>query len=600
MTQPALCEHCGLQPVGYLGRDGCWDCLPRQRTQRQICTHCAVNPVAYFGRDSCYNCVPRQRRAALICKRCGSSDHYASGLCHRCHRNAALIDSCHDCYAWGTLRRNKWLCEACRGWRRRYTNTGCNSCGRTIVVNERGCCRLCTRQATILNRPHPTHRTLDVTAANRNGQQLFLADLILKKRRPHTTVVEPVTVRIVWPRRYPIDVVPIALFDWPRQLDHDIVGRLGPPPIPALADALRRAVADHGDRHGWSIEQRDKTWRGIRTLLALQDPPGTRIAWSDTQLLIPLGTSSAQSVVEVLDTVGMLRDDRPAALHAWFTARTNNLPDPIRHELGIWFAVLRDGSTSPPRRKPRHLHTVRAHVTNVLPTIHAWAAAGHQSLREITRNDITAALNTHDHQRPAVASLRSLFSYLKASKLIFVNPTTRLRQLPTTNTPAPAELDPIRAALHSTDPVRAALTALIAFHALRPTDISNLQLIDLDGHHLHVRDHHHLLADAVRSRLTTWLTERNRRWPNSINPHLFIHERTAGRTRPATTDWIALKIGTPPSTIRQDRILDEAFATGDPRHLCDLFGISIPTAERYIAATRPTDNHFTHPRSTGS
>ncbi len=156
VTQPALCEHCGLQPVGYLGRDGCWDCLPRQRTQRQICTHCAVNPVAYFGRDSCYDCVPRQRRAALICKRCGSSDHYASGLCHRCHRNAALIDSCHDCHAWGTLRRNKWLCEACRGWRRRYTNTGCSSCGRTIVVNERGCCRLCTRQATILNRPHPT------------------------------------------------------------------------------------------------------------------------------------------------------------------------------------------------------------------------------------------------------------------------------------------------------------------------------------------------------------------------------------------------------------------------------------------------------------
>lgn len=390
------------------------------------------------------------------------------------------------------------------------------------------------------------------------------------------------------------------LFNSPRHLDQRIVARLGPPPIPELADALQHAVADHGDRHGWSIEQRDKTWRGIRTLLALQDLPGTRIAWSDTQLVIPLVTSSAQSVLEVLDTVGMLRDDRPPALHAWFTARTNNLPDPIRHELTVWFEVLRDGSTSPPRRKPRHLHTVRAHVTSVLPTIHAWAATGHQSLREITRDNITAALATQDHQRPSVPSLRSLFGYLKARKLVFSNPTTRLRQLPTTNTPAPAELDPIRAALHSTDPARAALTALIAFHALRPTDICNLQLIDLDGRRLNVGDHHHLLADAVRSRLTTWLAERGRRWPNSINPHLFIHERTAGRTRPATTDWIALKIGTPPSTIRQDRILDEAFATGDPRHLCDLFGVSIPTAERYIAATRPTDNHFTNPRTASS
>ena len=30
------------------------------------------------------------------------------------------------------------------------------------------------------------------------------------------------------------------------------------------------------------------------------------------------------------------------------------------------------------------------------------------------------------------------------------------------------------------------------------------------------------------------------------------------------------------------------------------FGVSIPTAERYIAATRPTDNHFTNPRTASS
>lgn len=592
MTNPALCRRCGVHPVGYSGRDGCWDCVPRQRNQLQFCARCHVNPVAYLGRECCYDCVPRKRRAALVCKRCGSADYYTRGLCRRCHRLAPLVDNCRDCYAWGTLRRNKWLCEACRGWRRHHTEADCGSCTRHVVVNERGYCRLCSRQATIANRHRPTHRTLDVIASNRHGQQLFFADLILKKRRlPPAT--EPPAARPVWPRRYPIDATALTLFELPRRLDHDIVARLGPPPIPMLADALQQAVEDHGDRHGWSDDQRDKTWRGIRTLLAIQDLPGTPIAWSDTQLLIPLGTSSVQSVIDVLDAVGMLRDDRPPALHTWFTARTTDLPGPIRHELTVWFEVLRDGSNSPPRRKPRHLHTVRVHVTAVLPTIHTWAAAGHQSLREITRDDIAAALTTLDHRRPSVTALRSLFGYLKARKLIFVNPTSRLREIPNSTTPALADLEPIRDALNSTDPARAALAALLAFHALRSIDICNLQLADLDGRHLYVGDHRHVLAAPTRARLTAWLAERGRRWPNSINPHLFIHERTAGRTRQATIAWIALKVGMPPSTIRQDRILDEAFATGDPRRLCDLFGISIPTAERYIAATRPTDDHFT-------
>ncbi len=36
--------------------------------------------------------------------------------------------------------------------------------------------------------------------------------------------------------------------------------------------------------------------------------------------------------------------------------------------------------------------------------------------------------------------------------------------------------------------------------------------------------------------------------------------------------------------LRQDRILDEAFATGDPLKLMRLFGITEATAVRYVAA----------------
>ncbi|MCX4792173.1 hypothetical protein OG369_40870 [Streptomyces sp. NBC_01221] len=40
-------------------------------------------------------------------------------------------------------------------------------------------------------------------------------------------------------------------------------------------------------------------------------------------------------------------------------------------------------------------------------------------------------------------------------------------------------------------------------------------------------------------------------------------------------------------TLRQDRILDEAFEVEDPLHLVRLFGISVHTAMRYITAAHP-------------
>ncbi|WP_262505946.1 hypothetical protein [Streptomyces sp. TRM68367] len=39
--------------------------------------------------------------------------------------------------------------------------------------------------------------------------------------------------------------------------------------------------------------------------------------------------------------------------------------------------------------------------------------------------------------------------------------------------------------------------------------------------------------------------------------------------------------------LRQGRILDEAFTTGDPLKLMRLFGITEPTAMRYVGAAYP-------------
>lgn len=327
-----------------------------------------------------------------------------------------------------------------------------------------------------------------------------------------------------------------------------------------LGGALQQAIADHGDRHGWNKNQRDRAWRGIRVLLALQDTPGARITMTEADILMAVENTTVQPVIEVLASVDMLDDDRPPPLEEWFAGHVADLPAAMRDELAEWFHARRDGSTRPPRMRPRSLETVRNNVSLVMPIICRWAGDGHESLGEITRDDVLAALAAAPRRSATLSLLRSLFRYLKARKLIFLNPTARLRGDPVQPTqPLPVDLDAISDALHSPDPARAALAGLFAFHALRTGQARQLLL-----------------------------TERSRRWPSTINPHLFITGRTAVRTTPVCSVWISDKLGVLPQKIREDRILNEAIATdGDVRRLSDLFGISVMTAQRYVIPPDP-------------
>ncbi|TVZ03756.1 hypothetical protein EAS64_14920 [Trebonia kvetii] len=86
----------------------------------------------------------------------------------------------------------------------------------------------------------------------------------------------------------------------------------------------------------------------------------------------------------------------------------------------------------------------------------------------------------------------------------------------------------------------------------------------------------------VRQRLAAWLDERARRWPATVNPHLFIDWYTAVRESPVSSSWITHTLGTSPQAVPEDRILHEASATGgDIRRLCDLFGLTVGGAEPY-------------------
>jgi hypothetical protein len=430
---------------------------------------------------------------------------------------------------------------------------------------------------------------IDVVEANRHGQQLFLADTFRQKRpaRPRPAALP------VPHGRYPVPHRQLVLFEAPRDLARARHGRIGDPPIGELAALLDQAAIDHATRHGWSKTRRVAAQAAIRSLLTLQDSPGTLIKASEVADLAQ-PSSNVQPVLEILTAAGMLEDDRDPAINAWFVRQVDGLglPEPMTSELRTWFVMLRDGSTTPPRFRPRSHSTIRLRIRTVLPTLQAWAATGHRSLREITREHITAALPPPGSPRALLgSSLRSLFGVLKARKMVFTNPTTRIRTgRPETRQPLPLDLSVLREAMNSTQPHRAAIAALIGFHAPRSAQLRELQLTDVRDGRLHLPDRAVLLAAPVRERVVAWLDYRARRWPHTVNPHLFVNAYTAVRLGPVSHLWISQTLGISPQAVREDRILHEAIATqGDVRRLCDLFGLSVRGAERYTDTVNHPD-----------
>jgi hypothetical protein len=113
-------------------------------------------------------------------------------------------------------------------------------------------------------------------------------------------------------------------------------------------------------------------------------------------------------------------------------------------------------------------------------------------------------------------------------------------------------------------------------------------LTDISSSRLSVGDRTIPLAPAVCERIAAWLDHRNTRWPNTANPHLFVHYRSATNLGPVGAEWLRLTLGVPVRALREDRILNEAHATeGDVRRLVDLFGMSANAAGRY---TRTVDH----------
>jgi integrase len=582
----------------------------------RACGGCHRKPIAHRHSKYCYDCQPGGPVTPPPCRRCGTTiDYYSAGLCSRCHQYAPQRpDACRDCHAWGVTRHTKWLCWGCEAWRRTHPTVGvCRSCRQARALDRTGACRLCWRQVVVVRRTLHHHRPIDLLWANRHGQQLFLASMLATDGQRHRSMSRPQQdsrpqQRQRLPRQraaasppaYPVPHRQLLLFELPPDLPAGRRRGFPDPPDPQLAAWLEQRIWNHATRHGWSKTRRKTVRQAIRILLSLQDTPGAPIRASDVTRMALTGLP-VRPVLAILDHAGMLDDDRTPAIEHWFDRKISELPATMASELRIWFEVLLHGSHTPPRTRPRAEVTIRTQLHWALPTLQAWATAGHQSLREISREDVLTALPPSGNPRATVGkALRSIFRVLKARRVTFTNPTVHIKTgEPASRQPLPADLAVLREGLESPDPARTALTAMLAFHGLRAGQLCALRLTDLYDGRLHLDDRTILLAAPVRQRLAAWLDHRNQRWPNGANPHLFIHYRTATQTRPVGVHWLHLKLGISVRAIREDRILDEAYASaGDIRRLCDLFGLSVKAAERYTATLdHPRLVHLDEPQA---
>jgi hypothetical protein len=99
-------------------------------------------------------------------------------------------------------------------------------------------------------------------------------------------------------------------------------------------------------------------------------------------VLRPLQFPTAR-ILRVLDEQGLLIDDRQRAVDAWFTDKIADLPEPMRDQLGVWFLMMRDGSKTPPRRKPRAEASINVQLRNALPEDRNDRAGCGQALKSI-------------------------------------------------------------------------------------------------------------------------------------------------------------------------------------------------------------------------
>ena len=157
----------------------------------------------------------------------------------------------------------------------------------------------------------------------------------------------------------------------------------------------------------------------------------------------------------------------------------------------------------------------------------------YSSLREVRPEDVHTQLEplTGSTRAMTGTALRSLFRTLKARRAIFADPTAGLR---------PGR-GPERAVLGLEPEVRRHLLEgveradyrlvilLVGVHALTRRQVMHLALSDVgpEATSITVGSTRRILDPLTRAHLIEWLTLRERRWPRTANPYVFVNKHTA-------------------------------------------------------------------------
>ncbi|WP_153182775.1 site-specific integrase [Streptomyces sp. E2N166] len=566
----------------------------QRRGRPVVCGGCGVRPAAFTVPrvDVCFECLPGGPHTPPPCLVCGRSGFFFhQGLCTACHPlSPERRGSCPDCFAWGTSRAAQWRCWGCVGWHYKFSKVGpggpCTWCRRTVAVNHDRVCRMCWQQRARLRRTSGDGHLPYDAALGCGWVQLSFASTRAQERRPERT---PPTA----PQGAPPPLVPhahrqLTLFEPPPRT---LAACDGVARDPVLAGWLEHSLNAWAAARGWSCSTLTRYRRGLRIVLAVQDTPGGPVPASVVQELTGSGMA-ARLLHEFLAAHGFLEEDRPQTIEAWFARTTAHLPEPMTGQLAHWFTARLNGQSTSPRSLALSPITLRLHVHFALPVLTRLAAADLNDLTDVPparlREELAACRLTGNDYANTASALRAVFGFLHTHRYAVRNPAVHLRVGRShRDVPVPAELAPLREALTSPDPVRAAVTALLVFHAPRVAEIRTLTLTDLrdlDQGRLYLPSRTILLADPVKERLAAYLTHRHTTWPRTANPHLLLTHRSAVTTTPVSAPWLYQQYPSSSHLLRNDRMVNEAQAAADARMISELFGITVVAATRY---TRP-------------
>ena len=454
-----------------------------------------------------------------------------SGRCRTCDQRTREVTGA--CADCGDLTNlASGLCNACRQFRWRHPTGTCPYCGRHLPIGTAGACRSC--------------------------QAALQAARALKRQQRNKRRTRP------------------ALNPAGRQ----------------LLDIL----TSYGQARGWAPDTLRRARRSLTAVLLTSRPDLGQPPWDTAKLRQFLNGQHlvALRVVEFLTDEGLARGDPQAVLSQWLALRLAALPAPFAIEVRTWTEALQGHGPRPAR--PRDATTIQGYLRILEAPLASWSVR-YGSLRQVTTGDLTAELApfTGATRQLALAAMRSLFSTLKARRVLFTNPAAPLTGSALQPPPVLALDNALRARLLGClhEPGERLIVFLAGVHALRPSEICavTLDAIDPAAGILLISGRARPLDQLTAGHAGAWLRARRARWPATANPYLLINRSTAGGIKPVSRSYIQATVrraGITAQNLRADRLLGEAHASGgDPLQLTHLFGISDPTAIRYCAEHTP-------------